>query len=722
MRMLNKALALLMTAVMLMAVPGPYAFAEEGLDLSQGIDVQADRLEYQSDATMLIGEGNVVITVGTDVLRADYVDVNTETQEAHAKGNVQLERDGQVWEGDELSYNFETQEGDFGTFTAFISPFFITANDSERLEDGTFELENARITTCKGKNPEFYITGKETSVDTEEEYVKAKHVTFRLWDVPFFYVPYWKKYYGDDRPDIDFVPGYGSRLGAYLLTAYNYHIDEYTRSTTHLDLRSKRGVAVGQDLYWKGPDNVRKGSIQTYLLHDANPEEGDEDNTERKELIDNPRYRIRLSDARSLTDRDSLITEINYLSDPFVVEDFFDDEYRRNVQPENRVNLNHRSDNYSAGVLLNKRLNDFYDSIERVPEGYLDINQQPLLESGIYYRSQNSASGLKKVYKESANTNDYDSVRINSFHMFSYPGKYLGWLNIIPRAGYQGTYYSKSPGAPVTNISINTAADGTVTTNTTTTIGDDGGSQFRNLVELGFETSFKAFGVWTEDAINVQRGDKGLRHIFEPYANYTFVPEPNVRPYELYQFDEIDALDKKNEVMFGMRNKLQTKRRGMIHNLLDLDIYTTYHLDPEPTEDDFSNIYFDAKIRAYDWLPVDFDGSVDTEGDGLETFNIRFHYLTIEDTRLSVEHRYRKDAQNLLAGELMLFPNRKWSFKAYGRYEFENDDLQEHSYFVQRRFECVGLGVGFKQIENDSQVWFKFWLLALPDSIIELGK
>jgi hypothetical protein len=33
----------------------------------------------------------------------------------------------------------------------------------------------------------------------------------------------------------------------------------------------------------------------------------------------------------------------------------------------------------------------------------------------------------------------------------------------------------------------------------------------------------------------------------------------------------------------------------------------------------------------------------------------------------------------------------------------------------------VGYGLGFKQVDDDEQVWFRFWLLAFPDSNVDLG-
>src|SRR5207244_664556 len=89
----------------------------------------------------------------------------------------------------------------------------------------------------------------------------------------------------------------------------------------------------------------------------------------------------------------------------------------------------------------------------------------------------------------------------------------------------------------------------------------------------------------------------GLRHILEPFADYQWVPTPNVRSNEVFQFDtirsellknndslsvtryspldfpannSIDAIDGENVIRFGLRQKLQTQRDGHTWTLIDL--------------------------------------------------------------------------------------------------------------------------------------------------------
>ena len=720
----------------LMALVVPASFAQSGAPapaagagVSGGkgagaVDVQADELEYEANQKLMTARGHVVVTRGKDILKADYMTIRTDTQDAHAVGNVVFDRDGHEWKGDEMSYNFQDRTGDFGQFNASIAPFYVRAEDSKRTSPDEFVLHNATITTCEGDRPDVYIKAREARV-IKQNTIVARGVVFYVGAVPIFYVPKWTRSIKGGKTDIDFVPGYGSRVGAYLLTAYNYRMECGVKASTHVDYRTQRGVGVGQDFSWGDPDLSYRGEVKTYYANDRSPMEKRSENEQKnlEGLVDSDRYRVRLSDVHDLSDRDYATTELNYLSDPAVLEDFFDDEFRHNVQPENRITLAHRADKFTAGLEINKRLNDFYDNVDRLPEATLDVPRLKLGESPFYYESHNAASFLKKEFADPSNQDSYDAFRLDSAHTVFYPTKHFGFLNIIPRAGYRGTYYSKTfENNTITNYMTVTDTNGLmVTTNEVTTVANDMGADLRNLYALGFETSFKSFGVLNNDWIS--RDDQGLRHVVEPYLDYTYIPEPNLTPDQLPQFDDVDTLDKRNDVLVGVRNKLQTKRKGSVHDLVDMNVWSTYYVEkPQGASNDFSDIFFKTELRLIDWLPIDFKGSYDQYGGKVDTFDTQISVLWPDQTRLGIDYRYADNSYDQLASELTLFPNRTWSLNAYGRYSLETDQVEEQSYFVEHKGRCVGWGVGFKEVDDDFQVWFRVWLIAFPKSSAALGR
>lgn len=686
------------------------------------IDITADSLEYLADSDTMIAVGNVIVRDADATLRADYMQVNTVTYDVEAKGNVIYDKAGRTWTGDAFTYNVKTREGDFGSFqTDLYEPFYITAEDSQRYGQDNFRLQGVRLTTCKGEPPVFYVKAREGRIEDDRAYLKG--ATLRLAGLPIFYFPsYSKSLLGHERY-WQILPGYSSRHGVFLLTAYNYPVAGPVRGRTHLDGRSKKGVGIGQDFEWENrSDEVYpwRGGITGYYLNDNEPLEGPESELRTEDNVDADRYRIKLQHVQSFSDRDQMWGELNYLSDPFVLNDYFKEEFRRNVQPENRVTLTHRGDQYTASMLLNTRLNDFYENVNRLPELRLDVNRQPILDSGFNYESDNSMAFLERVYPEGDDREDYDAFRIDSGHTLYYPTRNFGFLNLTPRAGYRFTHYSKTfDFVTATNDIVVTDSNGVASvTNEVVTSVRDLGADLRNVYELGWEGSFKAFKTW-DDVIVMGDGD-GLRHIAEPYVNHTYRPRPNLEPFELPQFDSVDTVDRRHDIQLGMRNKLQTRRDREPTDLVYLDVYSFYRVEKEETEEDFSDVFFDGELKPVAWLPLDFDGAYNTYESEMTQFSARARMLLEDESYVGIEYRYRNNAQSLVSAEMDLYPEGPWSFAAAMRYNDELGEMEEYSASIKRNQGCIGIGVGFREIVDDeTQVWVQLWLTAFPGTAIE---
>ncbi|MCA1808805.1 MAG: hypothetical protein LC725_05030, partial [Lentisphaerae bacterium] len=567
------------------------------------MDVQADSLDYGQDDNLMIAAGNVVLTKDDEVLRSDYAIINLQTYDVLADGRVTFVRGNNVWVGDHLNYNFKTQRGDFGEFRAFLEPFYVHAGSSERSAPDEFLLKDVRFTTCEGDEPAAYLHARTARIIPNHS-VRAYHVVMYVGGVPVFYSPFWFQNVGT-RNFLSITPGYNSRMGLFMLMALNYRLTRHLEAATHIDLRTRRGVGVGQDLMWSSSGNShglsteryesddddddfwffgRKtrrldeveqdkwyGDLITYYTRDAWPEEG----KTQKYPIEEDRYRLRLYHNHSLTDEDYLMLQLNYLSDPKIIQQFFREEYKTYPEPENYLVLGHRTQNFSLSLQVQKRFNDFYTTVDRVPEVNLDVSRQEIGRSRFYYESQSSAGYLEKLWESNVtNRQDYSVFRADTDHSVNYPARFFGFLNVIPRVGYRGTYYSRTKEdykVVTETTSVDTNGLETVSSVTNTYMRPLS-AELRNMYETGVETSFKAFKIWQThpgDFIN------NLRHIVEPYINYTYIPEPNVRPDNLYQFDSVDELDRQHDIRLGLRNKLQTKRRR-IYDLINADIWTSY--------------------------------------------------------------------------------------------------------------------------------------------------
>jgi len=727
------------------------------------IDVQADSLEYEHEKNLMIGSGHVIVRKDNEALRGDHAVINMQSYDVLAEGNVTFERGSDIWVGNKLRYNFKSQKGDFGGFDAYLEPFYAKADSSHRIGANEYLLENARLSTCEGDHPEAYFRAKKVWI-TPGHHVRAQHIVLYIKGVPVMYSPYWNQNIGD-RNFMSIVPGYSSRMYAFLLTAFNYRISRKLEAATHVDLRMRRGVGLGQDFMWSssgnaqglstdrnssqpdndfwymgrripagGPDKTEAedtwaGDMLAYYIHDAWPDEGED----QPYKLDSERYRLRLYHNQSFDEQNYLMSQVNYLSDPKIIEQFFREEYKSSPEPDNYLLLGHRAEHYTASLMVEKRLNDFYTTVDRLPELKLDFARQQILESPFYYQGDTAAAYLQKNWEanwltNSANLNNYAAGRFDTAHMLYYPTKQMGFLNIIPRAGWRGTYYSKTREdyTNVTAVTTYTSNNLPVVTTTTNILEREAAAAFRSLPELGLETSFKAFKVWETypgDIIN------NVRHIAEPYANYTFIPEPNVTPDTLYQFDDIDKLGRANQIQFGMRNKIQTQRFSRqqmkshtVYDLINADIWVVSYLDPQPGENTFGNVCYDIRSTPFDWMELKIDGAYDPYTNQMQTVNTR---LSVRDGtlwRYVVEHRFDNGNSSLLNNEFTLAPFVNWEYSVYARYEFEDATMQAWGLTAQRTLDCIALKVGTEfQGNNDYTFWIQLWFTKFPKMRMDVG-
>lgn len=714
--------------------PGP-----EGEGGGQQIEIEAKVLDYDHENGIAVAEKDVIITRGNVVLTADKVTVDLNTEIARATGNVRITRGDEEWTGEYVEYNFAIGDGlTRGPQDLRSEPFKVKADHAEKSGD-IYILHNASATTCANEpgHHHFHVTAKRMEVKPDD-YLKAKNAVWWFGKVPSMYLPYWRR---NLDPDFGwrFYAGHTSDMGAFLLSSYYYRINPGLKGETHLDLRSERGVSVGQDFRWNVGGNKQIGDLKLYYADDQEPIASDENPLTKD--VDSDRYRIRFEDQHTFTVKDSALVRAHYLSDTDILEDFFEDEFRRERQPDNFVSYTHREDNYMVNGIVRSRLNDFYNSVNRLPEVSLDVFRQPIKETSFFYESLTAASFLQREFEETSGLDSLETFRFDTVHGLFRPDKHFGFLTLIPRVGVRGTYYSKTRATEtvldqLSVLTSNIVVDASGVTNIVVTTGAgpnlvtrdvEGGSDFRGLIELGFESSFKAFRVW-------ESAHGPRRHIVEPFANYTFVPEPSVKPEQLLQFDDVDALGEEHFVRLGMRHKYQSKRNDAPFDIIDAEFFTDVNLDPMMNEDTVEDILWDIEIAPVSDVFIRLDGAYDISISELDTFNAWILRSGAETFDGRAEYRYRMAnplarivESSLFIGDLTLFPKAPWSYNANARYESEESRLEEIGGNITRTFDCIAVRAGINVLpgftrsdgaEKDDNYRFllEFWLTAFPGS------
>lgn len=673
--------------VMGLLLAGPLRAA----DPEMPVDVTADRLEYVGE--QIVADGHVLIEYNGDKMAAEYITVNPTTGDSYARGNVRLTRDENTWEGEEVRYNFKTGVGEFGDFKASSGAFRITAKESRRLSESEIELKGVTLTTCDDDDLPYYSVEIKECVLIDEHIIKAKHASVWLGRLPVFYFPYIKR--DLDGGLVNTQIGKSGDLGFFARNRITYDIDDATRAESHADFYSKRGVGIGQDLltrYDRG-----RTDLGFYYIKDVRADEENGIGATHPDYneYDPDRYRVRVeSTANSVEDdRDYLKARINAWSDPDVVENYFSDEYNRQSQPESFVGIARSGDQSTLGLSAVYQFSDAYDSVDRLPEFSFDQYRKSL-GAGVFYRSENEASYLQKRDNNYATVDDeYEAMRLDTFHEVERPVEFFDFLNVTPRASYRGTLYSDSP-------------------------TDD--AKFRNVFEFGAEASFKAYKVLTD-----KPGwyGEGLRHMVQPYVNYTYRPDPNVQPTnqytsatsDLYRFDDVDDLDQANDISFGVRNVFQTRKNKRIRKFMDLDLYTTLDLEPEEGERAFDTVSADLEFWFTERLNAELDFEYNSYENDFDPFNVRVEMMCEDGSSFRGEYRWREDENDTLMLQASLWPKYTYSVDTYVRFDFEEEEFDDTNIILKRKLDCVGVGLGYRHDQGDSQIWMYMWILAFGE-------
>ena len=481
-------------------------------------------------------------------------------------------------------------------------PYRLMSESVAKDGDKTTFGEPTVVTTCTNDVDHLHwsMTGEAEYFDGK--YILGRNQVLRMFGLPLFWLPYW--YYPIGGVEgLRMMPGYTGRWGGYLLTKYIYHVagdrtgapDAFSlRGASRVDLRTKNGVALGQSFDWQLGE-YGKGYFKAYYAHDNDYDRYTRNAQNLSKYnygnwgseVDRNRYALELDHAWDVTERDMFRMHAKYLSDSFFQYDFLRDSLlgintKFSGSTENEGAWEHIENGWAAGVSVYGRLNDFYDSVARLPEFYFDFNPTPLWNTGVNYESQTKIGYLRRnpaVYGKGVETNPfaynpgvwatYGTFRLDTYHRLTYPMKFWDVMSVVPRLAYHGTYYGDTGYEHAEKAYFGKA-------------GKTGNDAFRSIFEGG--VTFSARGTaWMDDE---------WQSVIEPYAD-VLLQEAWISGISdgkrLYMFDSIDGSRDWLDQFAGRGRNLpytyygvtpgfrklfrRIDERGNLHTVFDFDFY-----------------------------------------------------------------------------------------------------------------------------------------------------
>ena len=678
------------------------------------IEINAESSRYDPDTHIAYADDNVVLGYREIRIYCDHAQYNADTRDVLAEGNVRIFRGGRLFVGESAIYNLESKVLNAATVRGDMEPFRFQGQNLGTLGPKAYFVKDGVFTTSDNSKPDYTIRARTIRIYTGDHMVFTD-VRFYVGQTPIFWLPY--LFHSLDKEQaFTITPGYNSVWGGFLLGSYNFPLGENWEGKVRLDLLEKRGLGFGFESKWGGKTGSRDwGRFRAYGIEDSSP--GLNKTSLTRENIDPLRFRVSFQDRTYLTEDIYVTADVNRMSDARFLQDFESSEFRRDPNPDNLLALTKWNENYTANLLGRENLNeDHFDGTERLPEISIEGKRAPIFGGPVFWENTANAGFLKRNFAADSLLQDYDTFRADIFEQLTMPHTYGGWLSFVPRVGGRLTYYGD------TGMYVNETRNGIPER-----VLKPGGAVLRPDFNAGFESSFK----FSREFENVQSrmwGLEGLRHIVQPYVNYSFNysgedpahilqfdrlnPSTELPPIDFPQFNSIDTIDSWNVLRVGVRNRLQTHRNNATLNWLELDTYLDANFDrPDfggSIVDDtgtFSNVVNRLRWTPLPWFYLTLDAQLPLLDKGFTQVNTNLNFMVNSNVQLNVGHRYiSKNAffpdSNLvnLGGYFRI--NDNWGVSVRELYEFQGSILETQRYELHRDLSSWIASLGFIVRDN----------------------
>jgi len=700
------------------------------------VEITADG-NTRFEGGVAIAEDNVQIHYGSYSIFCDYAEYNPETRDVLLVGNIRLYTPDQVLTGQRALFNLESKQMRALEISGSNHPMLFHAFNFRAMSQKEFRVRDAVFTTDDRSQPDFHVKSRSVRIYTDSRVVFSNS-TLYIGKTPVFWFPY--LFANINNTGFAFLPGYDSRWGAYLLTAYSFPVVNGVDATARFEVRSEFGPSIGLDLNMLYGKNDRSyGKLRSdYVFETADVQTVDAPG-EPAETRTTNRYRVSFQQRLFLTDDIYATADINVLSDVDFLEDFYPGEFRIDPQPDNVVALTKWDEAYTMNLIARFQANDFQDVTERLPEFVMDFKQAQFFGTPVNYDGETGVANLRRAFSNNPSFGetefpDYEAVRFDTFHQWSLPQTLFGWLTLTPKAGIRGTWYSDS-GSFVTPVGgsteidpvtgevtvVNPQIENTPLNNPSPTLQNKGGV-FRVVGNYGVEASAKFSRAYEKIQLK-WLGLDGVRHVIQPYINYSGVYNFGPSPSDIYQFDRVvestqllplnfpqftavDSLDTWNIVRMGYRQRIQTRRDNLTFQWLSLDTFMDVNMENPYSDSPVSNVFNVVGFRPVPWAGLLIESQLPVTDDGFTEVNTQLNFMPTRDWSLSIGHRYI-DGNDFFAdnSQLNFFSyirvNDHWGFSFYEQYEFNSEVLQYQRYLIHRDLTSWVASVGTEIRDNE---------------------
>ena len=646
---------------------------------------------------------NVAIHIGNTDIYADYAQYNPTTHDVELRGHVRIYRDISLYIAENGIYNTETKKIRALNARTESEPYFLTGGHVTSISENGYLIKDGTFTTHDSPKNDFHLHAKTIRV-YENDRVIFQYVTAYVGKVPVFWWPYLYQSL-NDAFSFTISPAYLSSWGPSLLTQVTFPITDDIRARLRLNYYGRRGPAIGLDSnidYF----NDSQALLKTFYIQDQNPNLN-ETNIPRKD-VPTGRYRVSLADTTNFRDDIYGIANITKLSDQYVMQDFFQGEFRVDPVPDNVIAVAKTDPFYTLTAIERFQANEFFTTTERQPEVVLDIKRHGLFGGPIFYEGETGFANLRLQFPQDSGFENYGTYRFDTFHQLTYPNTYFGWLSIVPRVGYRGTYYGKTWDLGSTTFippSNPLVPDFILPPPTLANPVKFDGDTFRSVFDTGAEASFKISRTW-ESVQSRAVGLDGLMHVIQPFTDFSYVKEDGPNPTAILGFDRfqpstqpraldfpqfttIDSIADWTVWRVGVRNRLETRRDDRTITWFELDSFVDVQFQNPYQPTDYSNLVNNIRFTPLPWMSLSINSQVPAFAKGFTEVDTVANVQPFANLQLTVAHRYLngnpffQDSSLFVVGGYYRIDD-NWGIGVQEQYEGATGILEQQRYSIYR--------------------------------------
>jgi len=649
--------------------------------------------------------GDVAIHLGNTDIYADYAQYNSTTHDVDLRGHVRIYRDTSLYVAESGVYNTETKKIRAINGRTESQPYLLSGANMTSIGENAYLVRDGVFTTHDSSKPDFRLHARTIRI-YEDDRVIFQYVTAYIGKIPIFWWPYLYQSLSDTF-SFTISPAYTSTWGPSLLTQVTFPITEHIHTRLRLDYFGRRGPAIGlEPTIDYGKDDSSQARIKSFYIQDQNPNLNQTNET--RQDVPTGRYRFSLEDRTNFTDDIYGIANLTKLSDPFVMQDYFQGDFRIDPVPDNVVAVAKTNPFFTITGIARFQANEFFTTTERLPEVVLDVKRHALFGGPIFYEGESGFANLRLQFPDDSGFQNYNTDRFDTFHQLTFPNTYFGWLSIVPRVGFRGTYYGKTWDLGSTTFlppSNPLIPDFILPTPTLADPVKFDGDVFRTVFNTGAEASFKISRTW-ENVQSRAFGLDGLMHVIQPFTNFSYVDENGANPTSILQFDRfepstqlrtidfpqfttIDSIDSWTVWRVGVRNRLETRRDDQTITWLELDTFFDVNFDNPYDRTDYSNFFNNLRFSPLPWMSLTINSQVPAFAKGFTEVNTYATVQPIANLQVNVGHRYlnsnpffENSSLFLVGGYYRIDDN--WGVGVQEQYEATSKTLEEQRYSVYR--------------------------------------